>query len=154
MDRHESPVATAIPEVNGARQNQVTQGAVAVGEAFVRALASRDRPRLVELLREDVDFQALTPGRHWVATNSIDAVDDIMLGRWLGPQDVVLDVLRLTSDAVIGRQSVSYRLAVRRDGRDHVLEQHAYYVADAGRISWIRVLCSGYQAVEPAPMPT
>lgn len=125
-----------------------TVGGATVGEAFARALAAKDRDKLNDLLRDGVDFQALTPGRHWVAATSTEAVDEVMLRHWLGPEDVVLEIRSLTSGQVADRQRVGYRLAVRRDGRDHVLEQQAYYVADGQQISWIRILCSGYRPAE------
>jgi hypothetical protein len=39
-------------------------------------------------------------------------------------------------------------MRVRRSGGDHLVEQQAYYSTEGGRISWMRVLCSGYQAVQ------
>ena len=38
-----------------------------VGEAFAHGLAAKERGRLVSLLSDEVDFQTLTPRRHWVA---------------------------------------------------------------------------------------
>lgn len=119
-----------------------------VGEAFARALAARDRAGLVALLTEDLDFEALTPRRHWVATTASQAVDEVMLRHWLGPDDVVLSVGSISSGRVVDRQRVGYRLAVRRDGQDHILEQQAYYVSDGRQISWIRILCSGYRPAD------
>jgi hypothetical protein len=123
-------------------------GGATVGEAFARALAAKDRSQLIGLLSDEVDFEALTPRRHWVAATSTEAVDEVMLRHWLGPDDVVLEIRSLTSGQVADRQRVGYRLAVRRDGLDHVLEQQAYYVADGLRISSIRILCSGYRPAE------
>lgn len=128
----------ATPRGNGAT----------VGEAFARALAAKDRGRLAELLSDEVDFEALTPRRLWVAATATEAVDEVMLRHWLGPDDVVLELRSLTSGQVADRQRVGYRLAVRRDDGDYVLEQQAYYVADGQRISWIRILCSGYRPAE------
>lgn len=119
-----------------------------VGEVFAHALAAKDRDRLVDLLSDEVDFEALTPRRHWVAATSTEAVDEVMLRHWLGPDDVVLEVRSVTSGQVADRQRVGYRLAVRRDGKDHVLEQQAYYIADGQQISWIRILCSGHRPAE------
>jgi hypothetical protein len=119
-----------------------------VGAAFARALAAKDRDRLVALLTEAVDFEALTPRRHWVAATASQAVDEVMLRHWLGPDDVVLGVGSLTSGRVVDRQRVGYRLAVRRDGQDYVLEQQAYFVSDGQQISWIRILCSGYRPAD------
>jgi hypothetical protein len=130
--------------------DDVLAGTATVGEDFARALAARDRDRLVTLLSDPVDFEALTPGRHWVASSPAGAVDDIMLRHWLSADDVVLELRSLRSGQVADRQHVAYRLAVRRHGTAHVLEQQAYYVADGQRISWIRILCSGYRPAETA----
>jgi len=43
------------------------------------------------------------------------------------------------------REHVAYRMRVRRAGGGHLVEQQAYYSTDGGRITWMRVLCSGYQ---------
>jgi hypothetical protein len=40
-------------------------------------------------------------------------------------------------------------MRVRRSGGDHLVEQQAYYSTESGRITWMRVLCSGYQPVQP-----
>jgi hypothetical protein len=40
---------------------------------------------------------------------------------------------------------VTYRLRVRRDGVDHLVEQQAYYTARNDEIVWLRILCSGYR---------
>jgi hypothetical protein len=135
-------------QVTGAAEATSKLDQATVGEAFAHALAAKDRDRLVALLSDEVDFEALTPRRHWVAATSTEAVDEVMLRHWLGPDDVVFEVRAVTSGQVADRQRVGYRLAVRRDGRDHVLEQQAYYVADGQRISWIRILCSGYRPAE------
>ncbi len=119
-----------------------------VGEAFARALAAKDRDRIMDLLTGAVDFEALTPRRHWVAATPAAVVDDVILRHWLTPNDTVLELGSLTTGRVADRERVGYRLTVRRDGTDHVLEQQAYYTTDGRRISWIRILCSGYRPAE------
>lgn len=138
MNQHGTDVAEATQRMARDR----------VGAAFARALAAKDRAGLIALLAEDLDFEALTPRRHWVAVSAIQAVDEVMLRHWLGPEDVVLGVGSLTSGRVVDRQRVGYRIAVRSDGQDYVLEQQAYYVSDGQQISWIRILCSGYRPAE------
>ena len=48
---------------------------------------------------------------------------------------------------------VAYRLRVRTEGRDYLVEQQAYYRTDGPRITWMRVLCSGYQPVGDEGLP-
>jgi len=39
-----------------------------------------------------------------------------------------------------------YRVGVRRDGQDFVIEQQAYYSSDGEHITSMRIICSGYRA--------
>ncbi len=115
------------------------------GERLARALAAKDRTGLVGLFADLVDFQALTPGRHWQTTSPGVAVDDFILGVWFGPGDTIEELRSVTCGQVADRERVTYRLAVRRAGRRYVVVQHAYFNSDGERIDWIRLLCSGYR---------
>ena len=110
----------------------VAAPAVTAGERFARALAAKDSGALCALLADPVDFQALTPGRHWQAGT----------GR---PGDEITELCSVTPGRVLDREHVAYRVRVRRAGRDYLVEQQAYYRAEGPRITWMRVLCSGYQ---------
>ena len=57
--------------------------------------------------------------------------------------DRVLETCLYVDD--LDREHVAYRVRVRRDGRDYLVEQQAYYRTEGARITWMRVLCSGYQ---------
>jgi hypothetical protein len=116
-----------------------------LGEQFAHALAVKDHEGMRTLLADPVDFQALTPGRHWQASTPDKAVEDIILGVWFGPQDDIYELRAVTCGQVADRERVTYRLGVRRGGQDHVVEQQAYYSSDGSHISWIRILCSGYR---------
>lgn len=116
-----------------------------MGERFARALAAKDRAALRGLLADPVDFQALTPRRHWQATAPGDVVDEVILGTWFGAGDDIEALESLTNDRLPGRERVSYLLRVRNAAGEHLVEQQAYYNTEGGRISWMRVLCSGYQ---------
>ena len=115
------------------------------GERFARALAARDSAALGALLGDPVDFQALTPGRHWQAGTGRQAVEEIILARWFGAGDDITELCSVTSGQVLDREHVAYRMRVRREGRDYLVEQQAYYHTEGSRITWMRVLCSGYQ---------
>jgi hypothetical protein len=119
-----------------------------VGEQFARAVAAKDAGRIRSLLSDEVDFEALTPRRHWVASTSLNAVEEIILKHWIGPDDDVHEIRSIRTGQVADREHVSYRLGIRRGGADYVLEQQAYYNSDGERITWIRILCSGYRPVE------
>ena len=77
-------------------------GPASASEHFARALAAKDAAALCALLADQIDFQALTPGRPWQAGTAGQAVREIILARWFG---------------------------------------------EGPRITWMRVLCSGYQPV-------
>jgi hypothetical protein len=122
-------------------------GPASAGEHFARALAAKDAAALCALLADQVDFQALTPGRHWQAGTAGQAVREIILARWFGEGDDITGLCSVMSGRVLDREHVAYRMRVRRSGRDHLVEQQAYYLTEGPRITWMRVLCSGYQPV-------
>ena len=118
-----------------------------LGERFARALAGRDSAALCSLLAYPVDFQALTPGRHWQAATGEQVVGEIIFGQWFGGAEI-RELCSVTTGQVAGREHVAYRLRVQRSGSEYLVEQQAYYDTDGTRITWMRVLCSGYQAVQ------
>jgi hypothetical protein len=120
-------------------------GTASAGERFARALAAKDAGALCALLADQVDFQALTPGRHWQAGTAGQAVREIILARWFGEGDDITELCSVAAGRVLDREHVAYRVRVRRSDRDHLVEQQAYYLTDGPRITWMRVLCSGYQ---------
>jgi hypothetical protein len=127
------------------------------GAAFARALAAKDAATMRGLLADEIDFRALTPGRYWSATSPGQAVDEIILGHWFAAGDVITRLMFATTGRVAECQHVAYRLRVRNDDGDFLVEQQAYYtVADDNRIDWMRILCAGYRRApddgpEPAP---
>lgn len=117
------------------------------GERFVAALAAKDGDALRAVLDPVLDFRALTPGKFWECDGADDLVDRVVLGHWFEPTDRITEVLRVDTDDVGARHRVGYRLAVTNDDGDHVVEQQAYYESDGDRITWLRILCAGYQPV-------
>jgi hypothetical protein len=117
----------------------------AIGEQFVRALADKDAAALKALLRPDVDFKAMTPRKFWEPADVDAVVDDTFLGKWFEPHDEITEVVELTTGHVGPRERVSYRLAVTNPDGDFLVEQQAYYDTDGDQISWLRIMCAGYQ---------
>jgi hypothetical protein len=115
------------------------------GERFARALAEKDDVALCALLADRIDFQALTPGRHWQAATPREVVGEIILGHWFGAGDHIQELRSVTTGRVSEREHVAYRVRVRRSGSDYLVEQQAYYSTEGAHITWMRVLCSGYQ---------
>jgi hypothetical protein len=116
------------------------------GARFAQALAAKDREGLNALLAPGVDFQALTPGRHWRSDDPAEVVDQFVLGHWFGPAAKIRELRMLADREVAQRRHVAYQLRVRREGADYLVEQQVYYEAGTdGRIGWLRLLCAGYQ---------
>jgi hypothetical protein len=120
----------------------------AAGERFARALAAKDAAGLSTLLADGIDFQALTPGRHWQAASPREVVEEIIFGRWFGAGDLIEELRSVTTSKVVDREHVAYQVRIRRSDGDYLVEQQAYYSTDGARITWMRVLCSGYQAFQ------
>jgi hypothetical protein len=83
------------------------------------SFAVRGRGALCDLLAGPVDFQALTPGRHWQASTGRQAVEEIILAWWFGAGDEITELCSVTSGRVLDREHVAYRVRVRRSGRDY-----------------------------------
>lgn len=118
-----------------------------VAERFVQALARHDHPALTGLLAPDVDFRGMTPGRFWESHDARDVVANI-LGRWFEESDTVEEVLAFSRDWVVDREHVGYRFAGHNPDGKFVVEQQAYLTVTDGRISWMRVMCSGFRTVD------
>jgi hypothetical protein len=117
------------------------------GERFAQALARQDARALRAVLAETVDFQALTPRRHWQASTGSAVADEIVLGHWFGPGTDIMEVCAVTTGQVADCAHVAYRMRVRESATEYLVEQQAYYRADGPRITWMRILCSGYRPV-------
>jgi hypothetical protein len=115
------------------------------GERFAQALGRKDQDALCALLADPIDFQALTPRRHWQATTGRRVAEEIILGQWFDAGDDIQELCSVATGQVVGCEHVAYRLRVRTEGRDYLVEQQAYYRTEGPRITWMRVLCSGYQ---------
>ena len=114
------------------------------GERFARALTAKDPAAFRALLADPIDFQALTPGRHWQASSPGEVVG-VILGRWFGAGDDIEGLESLSTARLPGREHVSYLLRVHNADGQHLVEQQAYYNTVGERITWMRILCSGYQ---------
>ncbi len=117
-----------------------------VGEQFAYALAAKNRDALLGLLADPIDFQALTPGRHWQTDDPRVLVEDILLGAWFMPTDDIERLISIGVGMVGDRRRLSYRFALRNTEGESIAEQQVYYLLEGSRISWMRVLCSGFRA--------
>jgi hypothetical protein len=119
-----------------------------LGERFARALAGKDGPGLIDLLDPEIDFLGLTPNRLWEASSAKALVDDVILGAWFEADDHIDALEDVQIGSVADRDRVSYRLRVSNPDGIFLVEQQAYFDADNDRINWLRVLCSGFRAVD------
>ena len=118
-----------------------------IGERFARALADKDAAALKALLRTDVDFKAMTPGTFWEAHDADAIVDDTILGTRFDPERCITETLSVDTDTLGPMDRVGYRFQVRRTDGEFTIEQQAYYVTDGDRISWLRIMCTGFLAL-------
>ncbi len=118
-----------------------------VGERFARALADKDAAGMKALLQAPLDFRAMTPAKFW-ESNDVDAiVDETILGTWFAPDRRITELLSVETGTVGSVDRVGYRFRVVRPDGDFVIEQQAYYRTEAGRITWLRIMCSGFLPV-------
>ncbi len=121
------------------------------GQAFVAALSRKDEQGLRGLLTAEVDFAGLTPNDTWSA-HGPDEVLATLLGQWFEPDDEIVEVRAVDAGSVGDRERVTYRFGLSCDGIAKVTEQHAVYEVDgAGRIQWLRLMCSGFRPDAPTP---
>jgi TusA-related sulfurtransferase len=110
---------------------------------MVDALQACDRAAIEGLFTDDVSLRALLPRRDVQLTGAAEAAA-LMIG-WFADST---DRARVAYDiSTVGDTwRVSYRFTLREAGADLVVEQHAYCrFADDGRISAIRLICSGFR---------
>jgi hypothetical protein len=119
------------------------------GERFARAVAAKDREALLDLVDPEVDFRGLTPGRFWEA-GTATAVLEIMLGTWFEPSDRIDSLESVQVGSVADRESLVYRFRIENPDGFYLVEQHAYFSVEYGRINWLRIMCSGFRPIETA----
>jgi hypothetical protein len=126
-----------------ARPSSVTETAPpSLGAKLAYSIARHDFAEVAELLHPAIEFRALTPRRAWEPSTREDVL--ALLRTWFGDCDIQ-DVLRVETHEIAGRLHVTYRYQGERPEGPFLIEQQAYYDETDGQISWIRLLCSGFQ---------
>jgi hypothetical protein len=116
-----------------------------LGSRFVAALAAKDTNRLVALFASDVDFRAMTPRRFWEADSPQQVVHEVLY-EWFEPKDVIERIDYVEAGHAGDRERIDYRFLIRNPDGPFIVEQRAYFdVNEAGRISYMRTICSGYR---------
>jgi hypothetical protein len=116
------------------------------GLEFARAVADRSSAALAATLADVIDFAGLTPGRRWVASTPEQVVEAV-LGNWFTESDRIDAATWDEGEPVVDTRHVTYRLEIVNDDGPYRVEQQVYYRTDEGRITWMRVLCSGFRPV-------
>lgn len=111
---------------------------------MVHAIAANDTGALMKPFSTPVTFRAVTPRRFWDAETPV-GVADIILGTWFDPDTTITDVTSIETDTVGDVDKVSYRMAVNLASGPSVIEQVAYYSEQDGKITHLRLVCSGFR---------
>jgi hypothetical protein len=120
------------------------------GRRFVAALAAKDAAGMRALLADEAEFRALTPRRVFEASTG-DGVVDVIVGTWLAGERI--DAVEATESSSIepaegdARHRIGYRLRGFGPDGPFIVEQQAFYQLTDGRISWMRLVCSGFLPV-------
>jgi hypothetical protein len=114
---------------------------------FTAALAARDAAALRSLFGSKVDFRGLTPSRVWEAQTADALIDEVILGSWFEPGDVIQRIESVQHGRVGTRTRIGYRLRVASADKTFAVEQQAFLDLAGGKITWLRVLCSGFVPV-------
>jgi hypothetical protein len=117
-----------------------------LGTDFAHAFAAKDADRIRELVHPEIDFRALTPNRHWEASDQ-DKLVSMLFDEWLEDSDEVQGIENVESESFADRERVGYRLAVRCPDGNFLVEQQAYIGERDGKIGWMRVVCSGFRPI-------
>jgi hypothetical protein len=111
---------------------------------FTMALATKDAGALRSLFGREVDFRALSPNRVWEARTPDALVHDVILGAWFEAGDAI-ERIELVQESRIGsRIRIGYRVRVSNADGAFTVEQQAFLDLTDGKITWLRVLCSGF----------
>ena len=129
------------PAVNG------EASASGLAHRFTAALAAKDAAGLRSLFGSEVDFRGLTPGRVWEARTPDELIDDVILGFWFESGDVIQRIESVQHGQLGTRTRIGYRLRVANSGGTYTVEQQAFCDLTDGKITWLRVLCSGFMSV-------
>ena len=116
------------------------------GTEFAEALAQKDYARIKALLDPAIDFRGLTPNRLWEASDPDDVISNV-LRLWFEDSDEIESLEHVETDSVADRERVGYRFRISNEDGPQVVEQQAYLAAEDGRITWMRVVCSGFRPI-------
>jgi hypothetical protein len=115
-----------------------------LGRNFATALASKDFDRVKELVDPEVDFRGLTPSRAWEASNPDELIANVLTS-WFEESDHVEELMSVETGDFADCQRLVYSLRGHNPDGAFTVEQQAYFTERDGRITWMRVVCSGFR---------
>jgi TusA-related sulfurtransferase len=115
--------------------------------AQVQALAARDRPGLLAGLADDVRLRAQLPRRD-VERIGAGAVADELLGWFDDVPEIV--VQRAQAQPLADLWHAEFRFGLRGLTPEQVVEQHWYCTVEDGRVTALRLICSGFRPLPSA----
>jgi hypothetical protein len=89
-------------------------------------------------------FCRTTPSRFWEANSAVELVNDVIFGHWFKPTD---RIEAIEHDVVVDRERVGYRFRVTNEDSTFIVEQQAYLSVRDDEVTWLRIMCAGYQPV-------
>jgi hypothetical protein len=143
-------MGVACPSWFGLEESVMNNG---IGERLAHAVATKDRPGLLDLLDPEIDFRGLTPNDFWAADSANELVDEVIFNNWFDADDHIDSLEDVQVDSVADRDRVSYRLRVINPDGVFLVEQQAYFGVENDRINWLRIMCSGYRRIGGADRP-
>ncbi|GAA1957319.1 hypothetical protein GCM10009838_11630 [Catenulispora subtropica] len=73
----------------------------------------------------------------------------MVIGSWFRDGGGIRALRSASDELVVRRRRLVYELVVANADGDFLVEQQAYYqCGEDGRITWMRMLCAGYQAAD------
>ncbi len=114
-----------------------------LGVQLAHAIAAKDGDAIRALFSSPVVFRGVTPSRFWEAEDP-GGVGEIILGTWFGPGRVITGIVSTQSETIGDVEKVTYRMDVDQAMGPSVIEQVAYYSQEDGRITQMRLVCSGF----------
>ncbi len=141
-----------IPQTESSIKTVDTRTAKEQGEDWIQAIIDQDFEDLTAICFPDIKSTLLLPKRIDQFENVTDLIQRVE--GWFDNYDSIEKVE--TRVALVGEKlAIFYRLMCYEDGMVSAIEQQIYCTVAEGRISQLRLLCSGFQPVQVmTQMPT
>ncbi len=121
--------------------------ALAVGRAFVRALATRDWDGLAACFESDARFRAVVPDPDPFRDRSGADESAALFRRWFGGTEA-FELVGSRVETIADRLHMSWRAHCLEDGAWSVIEQQGYATLGATGIAYLNLVCSGFRPID------